>query len=504
MDKNKPHQIVLFWPKYKLFPYERKLGIRECEKLFDPISIEEYDNHLIITTSKSIENIAHLTYFSHGVFNNLTYKTNQSIIEYDLTSIKKKQNTRYSVHGLHEYKGKFNPQIVRSILTVFGIKENNCIFDPFCGSGTTLVEAAQNNISSHGTDINPLAVFIANTKIKALAIDWKYLKKSGEDLFRIYELKRVRFIYNEDDPRKQYLAKWFPNNILADIECLKVSLQEISLEVRDIYLVLISNLLRDYSLQEPTDLRIRRRTSPFPNVTLIESLKISLKLLVHSMAKFQNIKGIIHSNNQAFNVDIRNSKNFQLKQGQFDFAITSPPYATALPYIDTQRLSLIWLNFIQPIELKRLESILVGSREFEAKVEQIRWLEKLIINESNLPPDVYQFCQVIARRLKNSDGFRKQAVPSLLYRYFVDMKNSFAEIRKLIRKDGQFALIVGHNHTMVGNVRTDIDTPMLLSIIGEDVGFKIHEITPLETYHRYGLNSLNAVQKESLMVFKNC
>ena len=47
----------------------------------------------------------------------------------------------------------------------------------------------------------------------------------------------------------------------------------------------------------------------------------------------------------------------------FDAVITSPPYATALPYIDTQRLSLVLLGLIGADELRATEAALVGARE---------------------------------------------------------------------------------------------------------------------------------------------
>jgi site-specific DNA-methyltransferase (cytosine-N4-specific) len=49
-------------------------------------------------------------------------------------------------HGLHEYKGKFNPQIVSSILNILEVNEKSKILEPFCGSGTTLYESALNNL----------------------------------------------------------------------------------------------------------------------------------------------------------------------------------------------------------------------------------------------------------------------------------------------------------------------------------------------------------------------
>ncbi len=69
----------------------------------------------------------------------------------------------------------------------------------------------------------------------------------------------------------------------------------------------------------------------------------------------------VRNNSKAFNIDIRDAESL-IDFVDFDAAITSPPYATALPYIDTQRLSLIWLGFASPKEVKVLENNLIGSR----------------------------------------------------------------------------------------------------------------------------------------------
>jgi len=63
---------------------------------------------------------------------------------------------------------------------------------------------------------------------------------------------------------------------------------------------------------------------------------------------------------------------------QFDIARTSPPYATALPYIDTSRLSLVWLKLTPPSKIKDLEYRLLGSREIGRydSLELIKNIEK--------------------------------------------------------------------------------------------------------------------------------
>lgn len=130
--------------------------------------------------------------------------------------------------------------------------------------------------------------------------------------------------------------------------------------------------------------------------------------------------------------------------------MTSPPYATALPYIDTQRLSLVWLGLIPPSEILPLEARLVGSREVRGKQSKKVLLDQLQSNAAGLPTAQADYCKMLQAALGEEDGFRRQAVPLLLYRYFVGMSQVFSSLRPLMKDGAPFALIVGGNHTVLG------------------------------------------------------
>ena len=59
----------------------------------------------------------------------------------------KKFSTTYYTHGFHPYPAKFTPQLVNKYFNL-NCKNGYKIIDPFCGSGTTLVEAALNDMDS--------------------------------------------------------------------------------------------------------------------------------------------------------------------------------------------------------------------------------------------------------------------------------------------------------------------------------------------------------------------
>ena len=189
-------------------------------------------------------------------------------------------------------------------------------------------------------------------------------------------------------------------------------------------------------------------------------------------------------------------------EGNYDAAITSPPYAMALPYIDTQRLSLVWLGLVEPARIAGLEAELIGSRELRGNPRR-SLADALSSNSWELPDAQAEFCIRLRNMVSGEDGFRRQAVPVLLYRYFASMMRSFRAIRRNMRAKAPFALIVGHNHTVLGGVRYEIDTPAHLASLASHCGWTVEETVPLQTYRRYGYHMNNAVNAESLLILQN-
>ena len=129
--------------------------------------------------------------------------------------------------------------------------------------------------------------------------------------------------------------------------------------------------------------------------------------------------------------------------------ITSPPYATALPYIDTDRLSLLSILGLPSKKRRKTEFVLTGSREIEPDAKAM--IENDIKNRNfkqiksqiaaNLIKKLYK------TNLNSNAGFRKKNMPSLLYRYFQNISLTLGNINKLIKKNGSVFFVVGDNFT---------------------------------------------------------
>ena len=81
---------------------------------------------------------------------------NSNIIDFP-----KSRRLRYGPHGIHEYRGKFFPQLVKALINIAGLAEGAIVLDPMCGSGTAICEARVMGMKAIGVDINPMAVEIS-------------------------------------------------------------------------------------------------------------------------------------------------------------------------------------------------------------------------------------------------------------------------------------------------------------------------------------------------------
>lgn len=499
-------RIFLRQHDYKYFPYELDFAEREVGRLPNVIAQERTRNGWWVETCADYNELRRLVYSATFSADGSEQPTLQHLLESSNSGrmSKRRQSTRYSVHGLHEYKGKFNPQVVRGILNSLGITSGQRVLDPFCGSGTSLVECAYGDIESVGFDLNPLAVFISRTKLLALSTPTEELDTDFRQVMAAMANRSgAAAIPSRKKVDIEYLAHWFDEDILIELEKLRGHILRLQFKASQmVLLAIISDLLRDYSRQEPSDLRIRRRKSPMPEVPLLSAFETRASEAIEMIAAAQRITGLLHSRATVSVADNRLLGNHPENiEYPFDAAITSPPYATALPYIDTQRLSLVWLGLADGPALRSLEADLTGSREFVRK-EQKEWNESLVSNDHALPKDAHSFCLDLAQRLSPSDGFRRKAVPALLYRYLSSMRSMFAQLSGAMREDAPFALIVGHNRTTLGGAAIDIDTPSLLALVADGTGWRVDETVSLQTYQRYGIHQRNSVNDETLLILR--
>lgn len=512
-----PHslKIKLSSPPYKLWPFEKKLQKREIQQLLGlkmkaqkgPFLSLEVDPYKISHARKLV--------FSHAIhFSPNKHELNwQAILENGLASQSSlRKDPKYATHGLHPYKGKFYPQLAKGLINICAIPPHSILLDPFCGSGTTLLEGYLNGHASYGCDINPLAAKIAGAKTGILEIDPHILSKTINELCeRIKDAKaskrKVGLVFNKNCSDE--INSWFPMPVVGKLNWLLRTIRSLSSgTVQDFLEVILSSIIREVSQQDTADLRIRRRKAPLNDADVFGLFSKNLKEQYDRIEKFWKVRGYAPNKFSAGKVlcgdsrDIETFNCLKLNDASVDLILTSPPYATALPYIDTDRLSLLVLFGLVSTNRRAVEQDLIGSREIITSEK--KELEKLIIgNIINLPDPVISFLFDLYKKISAAKvGFRRKNMPALLLRFFLDISQVLTNCFRLLKINGQALIVIGDNKIKINDHYETIPTARFVELIANMCGYTTVERIDISVTRENLIHINNAITKNIVLRFK--
>jgi len=513
---NRVLQVTFNTPPYGLWKYEEVLRAKEIDAILGKkASRLAPDSSTASLNSKYVDQIRRLT-FTHRVTSPQMSDeaTWQSVLENGdaLKVLSRRKDPKYATHGLHEYKGKFYPQLVKSFLNLAALQPGQHLLDPFCGSGTSLLEGYLNGYSAVGLDLNPLAVKIARIKTEILEVD-PYLRDRLLTSF-LDRIDSMRADFTQIDlfpsTIRVELEAWFPKPVLAKLSWL---LKEIALvphaKVREFLEVLVSSIVRQISHQDPRDLRIRRRDQPLADAPVKELFQKRLheqRARLRHFAERSSRAPYPFLGANAYKGDCRDMGTFEqhgIHKDGIDLIVTSPPYATALPYIDTDRLSILLLFGAKSSERSQIEESLIGSREINKR--QRTEIEQRISN-GDFSHNKSATAQRIIRRIhalnKSSIvGFRRQNMASLLYRYFNDMAMVFRNLDQLLRVGGSAFFVIGDTTTVAGDEPIAIKSGKVLQEFALSVGWEVKDVIPITVTTENRLHIKNSVTENDILWF---
>ena len=126
-------------------------------------------------------------------------------------------------HGFHKYPAKFIPHIPKwAILKYLNGNKDKNILDPFCGSGTTLVEGILAGYNTIGIDIDPLSAMIS--KVKTTRLDEKELKFISEWLVKELKTKKKGIF----KPDCETIEHWFTKDAISKLSIIITLINQIS------------------------------------------------------------------------------------------------------------------------------------------------------------------------------------------------------------------------------------------------------------------------------------
>ncbi len=501
-----PSVVSLVPVSYKLWPYEKAISDLErnvlCHHDSDTFDVLEQIN---------INPLKNLTFYKSFIINGTEFKTWQSILEHGENETTTRKEPKYLTHGIHPYKGKFYPQLVRPLLNVLKTPKGGVVFDPFCGSGTVALEAIINGYNAYGCDINPTAVDIAIAKSTIFTVD-PYEFQNQIFLFEQELQPYVEQDYSSwfDSSAIDEIKSWFPEKVIAKMGFIISKIAKVPDErIRRFLKVILSSIIREISQQEPSDLRIRRRKEPIVDAPVLPLFLSKLHQQYNRVMSFYSIRNNAPEQIGKAVIWKGNSKNYDavsgyLPESSVDIVITSPPYATALPYIDTNRLNMLVLGGISSSKRIPIEAEMTGTREINKTTREL--YENLIVKGDYTGIESATAKQVINRIYtgnQNSDvGFRKKNMAALIYMYFKDMSDVMKTLNRVVKPEGNICIVIGDTKTTTGVETVIIRTTQVLREIATFLGWTLINDIPITVTKENYIHMYNSITENNILVFR--
>lgn len=366
----------------------------------------------------------------------------------------KTANTKTYSHGYHSYPAMMIPQLVNEFLDI--VMENNKItnvFDPFMGSGTTLVEGLVHGLDVIGTDLNPLSRMISKVKTTVIEpqkmeehlLDWKFNFNYEVDI-------------RDKKPTFKNVEFWFKDYVIQDLTIIQENINNIEdKNFKEFLLLAFSETIRDVSNTRGSEFKLYRMAKDTlakwkPNVFEVMNSNL-MKNIEGNHDLFNKIK----ENKNSIKILDNNVMNLKdIADSSFDLLITSPPYGdsrTTVAYGQFSRLSNQWLE-AEGIAPEQVDNELLGGRIYKDIDIDFE------LNKLNSPT-----LQTTVLKLKEKNEKRAKEV----FQFFFDLNKGLKEITRVMKEDSYQFWVVG-NRTVL---KSQIETHKIIIELFENLGVEL-------------------------------
>lgn len=422
----------------------------------------------------------------------------QTQLEIESAPVRGQDNAKPStadraVHDWYRFVLSFPPHLVRTYLERFGIDSDQRVLDPFCGTGTTLVECKKLGIPSVGIDFNPMVCFASRVKT-----DWAVgpnvlLQHAHQVAERTSHILGRDGLGDLDDlPLFRSARKSGPRLLTLPAEAQSLLLKG-SISPLPMHKALV--LLRALQDSNGAHVGAHERLALAKSVVLEASnLHFGPEVGVGTPKKDAPVVASWLRNVQTMAGDLRevclaaqtpstvhqgDSRviNDVLGPRSVDAVITSPPYPNEKDYTRTTRLESVLLGFLKgKDELRRLKQGCVRSNT--RSVYKADRDDELVAQHR----EIQRIAAAIEKRrieLGKTSGFER-LYARVTKLYFGGMARHLAELRTVLRPGASLAYVVGDQASYL---RVMIRTGQILAGIADSLGYDVVGIELFRTRH---------------------
>lgn len=348
-------------------------------------------------------------------------------------------NTKLPIHRWFRYSAGFSAEWVKSVIRDTGFNNSITLFDPFVGSGTTVLAGEECGIESLGIEAHPFVVRIAKTKL---------LWYKDADEFKRFAMEVLQYAQELADAPMAYpklIHKCYPEERLNELDKLRrswLSKKNNSGASELTWLALVSILrIASSAGTAPWQYVLPRKVKKEPINPYTAFFK-QVEMMEQDMLYFQ----IAAKKQRAVILTDDARECTKIKDNSVDLIITSPPYANNYDYADATRLEMSFLGEIQNWgELQgKVRNHLIRSCSQHVSAEKNEL--KLILADDNLYPIIDEL-QVVCHKLEEErhlHGGRKN-YHLMVAAYFSDLARTWASLRRICKSGANVCFVIGNS-----------------------------------------------------------
>lgn len=400
------------------------------------------------------------------------------------------------VHRWFRYREGFSP----SLLDHF--QGTAARLDPFCGCGTTLLDSARRGVPSCGSDLSPLATFVATIKTRV------YSREDRVKFTRAYQDVLANFSSLRPAPRPPYplLKKLFLPQSLDSLLRIKSYIDHTgSARLRDLLkLAWLSILERSSNVfKEGNGLKYRnKKRQPGRYDTVPDHIWIpryfgkSVRKFVLDLwsEKCTQIADDIESFQFArgFAPTIRTGSSFDsdtLRFGRkFGLVVFSPPYANRFDYFETFKIELWMGDFVRSYE----------------DLLSLRWKSmRGNLGAARYKGEAWAPLKPFLAMMDEKASSVRMGIKPALEGYFYDMRVLLRNLRAVTTKRAKIVIVVGNS----AYAKSIVPTDALIARLGQEEEYAVHQVKVARPLHvssqqRSSLVGLERFMRESVVVLE--
>lgn len=389
-----------------------------------------------------------------------------------------------SAHNIFQYPAMMVPLVQRRLLgaVLEARPEVRSVYDPFMGSGTSLVSGMHYGLNVYGNDINPLAVLISRVRT-APSVELE-VGAIAEEVVRAAVSDRRETIETSMGNRE----KWFQADVSLELSRLRRAIRECDdLWVRRFLWVTLAETVRLTSNDRTSTYKLHARPSAEIEKRALSPITVFRDLARKNAASFwifrrrlneaQQIKSAKYVAETDVRVgDTRTAQEYWGDAAPFDLLMTSPPYGdnlTTVTYGQHSYLPLHWIDFkdIDPAaDMATLRTTHeIDRRSLGGVAGENVWTEEKLLSAS---PLLKRFADGLPEKPKDAR--------TRLLRFYKDFGASLDSILSVMKSDSYMIWTVGNRNIGGQQVPTDL----VLSELFEGLKCKVVTTLTRQIHHK--------------------